>query len=228
MRVANTVSVLGVKSYRKKDRFLAPTLVPIVLARRNISHSYCSHRRRRSKRNFVAAGPSLVTSARLPLFDETETEQLDSQRAVTFEHVISILSHKLDRLHSGQLVLRAQVKYLRESLPMRRRPLSRWVQQMHVAVTYSRRNGICPCCQETPVCNESGRLLGAEFDHWHARNRARAEETWLVCSACNARLNDTEFKASIRSAFESYQIALRRMLQTRQSALTDVPQSAAS
>jgi hypothetical protein len=117
---------------------------------------------------------------------------------------------------------------VRESLPMQRRPLSKWAQQMHVMATYSRRNGLCPCCQERPVCNESGRLPGAEYDHWYARNRARAEETWLVCSACNSRLNDTDFKSSVRSAFESYQLALRRLLQTRQTSLMDVPQSAAS
>ena len=71
------------------------------------------------------------------------------------------------------------------------------------------------------MCNQDGRLPGAEFDHWYARNRARAEETWLICSACNQRLNDTEFKAGVRSAFESYQIALRGLLQTRQTMLTD-------
>jgi hypothetical protein len=57
----------------------------------------------------------------------------------------------------------------------------------------------------------------------------RAEETWLVCQTCNARLNNTDFKASVRSAFESYQLALRRLLQThqtRQTSLTE-PQSAA-
>jgi hypothetical protein len=43
-------------------------------------------------------------------------------------------ARRLDRLHSGQLVLCAQVKDLRESLPMQRRPLSRWAQQIHVQV----------------------------------------------------------------------------------------------
>ena len=114
---------------------------------------------------------------------------------------------------------------------MQRRPLSRWVQQIHLEATYTRRNGLCPCCQQTPVCNQDGRLPGAEFDHWYARNRARAEETWLTCGPCNARLNDTEFKASVRSAFESYQLALRRVLQGRQAAqssMVDLSESAAS
>jgi hypothetical protein len=46
-----------------------------------------------------------------------------------------------------------------------------------------------------------------------SRNRARAEETWLVCSACNAWLNAPEFKGRMRSAFEAYQLALRGILQ---------------
>jgi hypothetical protein len=175
------------------------------------------------------SGASLVTApSRLPLFDDTEREAIGTQRVFTLEHVISILSQKLDRLHSGQLVLCAQVKDLRESLPMQRRPLSRWVQRMHVEATYTRRDGLCPCCQQTPVCNQDGRLPGAEFDHWYGRNRARAEETWLICSGCNQRLNDTEFKAGVRSAFESYQLALRRVLQAQQSRQSPLMESAAS
>jgi hypothetical protein len=56
----------------------------------------------------------------------------------------------------------------------------------------------------------------------------RFEKTWLVCSACNARLNDPEFKSRMRSAFEAYQPAPRRVLQAhqgRQSSLVE-PQSA--
>jgi hypothetical protein len=80
------------------------------------------------------------------------------------------------------------------------------------------------------VCDASGKLPGGEYDHFFSRNRARAEETWLVCSACNARLNDPEFKRRMHSAFEAYQLALRRVLQahqTRQPSLAE-PQSAAA
>jgi hypothetical protein len=111
---------------------------------------------------------------------------------------------------------------------MQRRPLSRWTQQVHIEVVRTERNGLCPCCQEIPIVNEHGRLPNLEFDHWHNRSNNRVEASWAICSRCNARLNDTEFKASVRSAFESYQLALRRVLQTRQSSLTDIAQSNAS
>jgi hypothetical protein len=120
------------------------------------------------------------------------------------------------------------LKDLRASLPMQRRPLSKWAMQIHVEVIASKRNGLCPCCEDVPVCTASGRLPGAEYDHWFARNRNRAEETWLVCAECNAHLNNTEFKASVRSMFESYQFALRRVLQAWQTAQMDIRQSAAS
>ena len=37
----------------------------------------------------------------------------------------------------------------------------------------------------------------------------------LVCSKCNAALNNPEFKTAHRSALESYQLVLRRVLQER-------------
>jgi len=150
--------------------------------------------------------------------EEPRQSAAGTQRSFTFDHVISFISQRMDehaqrleRIHYGQLTLCAQVKDLRESLPMQRRSLSRWAQQIHIDVINTRRNGLCPCCQETAVCNRDGRLPGAEYDHWYTRNRARAEATWLICGTCNARLNDTDFKASVRSAFEAYQIALRRL-----------------
>ncbi len=65
----------------------------------------------------------------------------------------------------------------------------------------------------------SERLPGAEFDHWYSRNQNRATQTWLVCAECNQRLLDTEFKSIARSAFESYQLALKPFVGVRQIAL---------
>lgn len=88
-----------------------------------------------------------------------------TQETFSFEQVIGMLSEKLERLHSGQVMLCAQVKDLSASLPVQRRPLSRWAQQIHVDVVRGKRNGLCPCCQETRIVGETGRLPGSEFDH---------------------------------------------------------------
>jgi hypothetical protein len=126
-------------------------------------------------------------------------------------------------------MLCAQVKDLRESLPMQRRPLSRWAQQMHVQVLNEKRGGLCPACESVRVCDETGRLASGEYDHWYSRHRSRVEETWLICQSCNAKLNhSTEFKASARSAFESYQLTLRRVVQAQQSRQVPLVESAAS
>ena len=148
-----------------------------------------------------------------------------TQETFPFEHVITMLSEKLDRIQSGQLTLCAQVKDLTASLPVQRRPLSRWAQQIHIDVVRAKRNGLCPCCQETRIIAVDGtRIPGAsEFDHWYARNRSRAEETWICCAPCNANLNNPEFKAAARSVFASYQLALRRVIQSRQGTLQESP-----
>jgi hypothetical protein len=141
------------------------------------------------------------------------------QQSFPFERLIAGISDKLDRIHSTQLALCAQVKDVRVNLPVQRRPLSRWDQQIHIEVLNSKRGGLCPACESVRVCDENGRRPGAEYDHWFSRHRNRAEESWLVCEECNRRLNNTEFKSSVRSAFESYQLALGRVLQERQSKL---------
>jgi hypothetical protein len=79
-------------------------------------------------------------------------------------------------------------------------------------VTATRRNGLCPCCQETRVCTDAGRLFGAEYDHYFARNQNRVTQTWLVCGPCNEALIGTDFKVAARSAFESCQAAVRPLL----------------
>ena len=75
-----------------------------------------------------------------------------------------------------------------ESLPVQRRPIPEWAKALHVRVTLARRNGFCPCCQQTQVCSADGRADGAEFDHFYGRHRNGPGETWLVCGDCNRRL----------------------------------------
>ena len=127
-----------------------------------------------------------------------------------------LLIRTLELVQSIHATPRAITEGLREikaSLPVQRKPLSQRSQAIRVMVTATRRNGLCPCCQEkTQVCTESGRLNGAEFDHWYGRNMNRVTETWLICGRCNEGLNKADFKAAARSAFESYQAAVRPLL----------------
>jgi len=171
---------------------------------------------RREKRLGVPSGQQALTFELPTRFEEPV------QRAFTFEEAIAVITERLDRLHSGQNLLSAQVKDLRESLPLQRRPASAWVQRIHAEVVWTRRNGMCPCCQEVPVCNEQGRLPGSEIDHWYGRHRNGVTEVWLCCRGCNQRLNDSEFKAGVRGAFEALQMAVRLVVQARQGRQTEI------
>ncbi len=125
----------------------------------------------------------------------------------------------VESIHTGQQTLGEDLRDIKANLPLQRRPLSRKAQTLHIRVIAARRNGLCPCCQNTPVCTECERLSGAEFDHWYSRNQNRVTQTWLVCAECNRQLVDTDFKSGARSAFEAYQLALRPFLGGRQIAL---------
>jgi hypothetical protein len=106
-----------------------------------------------------------------------------------------------------------------ENLPVQRRPLSDATRELHIRVTWLRRNGFCPCCQREWVCREGEKLPGAEFDHFFARHRNGPEESWLVCGSCNARLENVHFKTHVRATFDAYQQALRVFLGAEQREL---------
>jgi hypothetical protein len=64
---------------------------------------------------------------------------------------------KLERIHSTQLTFCEPLKDVRLSVPMQRRPLSGWVQRVHVEVLNAKRGGLCPSCEETWACSAAGR-----------------------------------------------------------------------
>lgn len=153
----------------------------------------------------------LVTSA--PAAHTSGPEQLPLIR------MLEVVRDRVESIHAGQRNLSAELKDIKANLPLQRRPLSRRAQEIHILAIGSRRNGLCPCCQVEPVCSGTERLASAEFDHWYSRNQNRVTQTWLVCQECNRRLIDTDFKAGARSAFESYQGAIKPFLQNRQMPL---------
>src|SRR5262245_37109758 len=90
-----------------------------------------------------------------------------------------------DRVERALGFVSAGLAAVLENLPLPRRTLNESTRALHLRVTLERRNGYCPCCQQTLVCDAAGKLPGAEFDHWYGRNRNAPDETWLICSPCN-------------------------------------------
>ncbi len=167
------------------------------------------------KRDTPPAGsqPALELVPPAPVSSPVEPEQLPLIR------MLEVVRDRVETIEAGQRTIVGELREIRQSLPQQRRPLSPKTQALHVAVTLARRNGICPCCQEAPVCTESGRLPGAEYDHFYGRSQNRASQTWLVCADCNQHLTDSEFKATARSSFEAYQQALKPFTGGRQLGL---------
>ncbi len=152
-------------------------------------------------------GPELVTTAAIPPSGGPEQLLL---------RMLEVVRDRVDQVQAGQRVVVAELRDIRKNLPAQRKPVSRRTEEIHIAATWTRRNGLCPCCQDAPVVDANGRLDGSEMDHWYSRNQNRVTQTWIVCRTCNANLNNTDFKAAARSAFESYQAALRPFIGGRQ------------
>src|SRR5579862_5067386 len=70
-----------------------------------------------------------------------EPEQLPLLR------VLEIVRDRVESIHASQRTLQEQLRDIKVSLPMQRKPLSRRTQQLHIMATLTRRNGLCPCCQ---------------------------------------------------------------------------------
>jgi hypothetical protein len=144
---------------------------------------------------------------------------MSTQRQFDLVPLIQPADDPLVRLHRDLQFVSETVVTILDSLPVQRRPIPDWAKALHVRVTLLRRNGYCPCCQQTQVCSADGKTTGAEFDHWYGRHRNGPGETWLVCSDCNRRLENTSFKSSVRSAFEAYQDAVSKFLAAGQNRL---------
>lgn len=155
-----------------------------------------------------STGPELVQTPHV--VRPHEPEQLPLIRML--ELVTRKVTRKVETIEAGQRTITTELREIKASLPVQRRPLSTRTQELHVHVIWTRRNGLCPCCQTEPVCRDGARLEGSEFDHWFSRDKNRPAQTWLICGPCNGRLRDTDFKVESRSAFEAYVAALRPFL----------------
>jgi hypothetical protein len=74
----------------------------------------------------------------------------------SLERLRFAVSEGLARIHANQQTVLAAVVEVQHALPLQRRPLSAKSKAIHQAVTWGRRNGLCPCCQQVPVCTADG------------------------------------------------------------------------
>lgn len=88
----------------------------------------------------------------------------------------------------------------------RRRDLTSATKQQHIQTVSAYFGGKCPCCQNATVLDAGQNRINAHYDHWFAKGRNRAHETWLVCDTCNQSLLNHEFRDRHKTAFEYYQM----------------------
>jgi hypothetical protein len=87
----------------------------------------------------------------------------------------------------------------------KRKELTEPTRRRHLAAV-RRMGGMCPCCREMRILDESGGKLPAlQYDHWKGPGCNGVKSTWPVCEACNGRLEDPLFKGRKQNSFASYQ-----------------------
>lgn len=134
--------------------------------------------------------------------------------------MLEVVRDRVESIHAGQKAVMADLHDVKANLPLQRRAVSKRTEAMHIQAVWTRRNGLCPCCQEVQVVNEFERLPGAEIDHWLNRSNNKANAVWIVCAPCNQKLVQAEFKAAAQPAFAAFQAALKPFLGNRQLSLT--------
>ena len=78
-------------------------------------------------------------------------------------------------------------------------------QQIHIAVTEAFSSCRCPCCKEQIIIKDGEKLPELRFDHFYSKTKRHLKETWAVCSRCNMKLENPEFRADKFSDFMAYQ-----------------------
>jgi hypothetical protein len=116
--------------------------------------------------------------------------------------------------HSREIeVIRTKVDHLQATLDtvVQRRPVSAATKQQHLIALRSM-GGRCPCCGLTEIIAASSGSFVGEWDHFYARNRNKAHETWPICTGCHRkRTNSRNWIQDERATFDGYQSKLAKL-----------------
>jgi hypothetical protein len=131
---------------------------------------------------------------------------------VTLESIGTLFDQKLEPVHRGMAEMRSEIADVRGNVVFLtkrvddmapRHDFSKNTRRQWVYVDWKFYGGYCPCCprRETKIVDEFGEIKDkqgrsiAHADHMNGRERTKPEDGWLVCKACNWKLeHDAQFK----------------------------------
>jgi hypothetical protein len=124
------------------------------------------------------------------------------------------LLRRLTVLEQNQRDMLFLLRSMRHSFHSERQTLSAETKRIHRAVIRMEPfSGSCPCCLETRVVDEAGRLIPpAEYDHFWGVAYSAPVHSWLICQACHRALtNDRHLTWYHRliTRFRRYQAAVQ-------------------
>lgn len=125
--------------------------------------------------------------------------------------VVGFIGEKVDRLETKVDGIEGKLDNI-VKLTDRRRPVSKKDKAKHIAFTYSKYNGLCPCCGDVQIINEFRQPINGAFeiDHFYDKTRNQLEETWPICKRCNSqRANGGISHNNVEGRFIGYQSGLR-------------------
>ncbi len=104
-------------------------------------------RQRVNEQNAEPAQLELVAApATPPLQRERDPEQLH----LSLLRVVESVRETVQAIHASQRAITEELRGIKTSLPMQRRPLSRRTQSIHLHATLTRRNGLCLAVRKRP------------------------------------------------------------------------------
>jgi hypothetical protein len=130
------------------------------------------------------------------------------QPPITLEAIGELFDAKLQPVHQEIAAIKGNVTFLArrvdDIVPRREFPEEIKRQWRHVIAR--RYAGECPCCRNVAIVDASGSsITGAlHYDHYRGRELNGPADGWPVCTKCNLRLRDAEYKNASRNRFDVF------------------------
>lgn len=97
-----------------------------------------------------------------------------------------------------------------------RKPFTKSTVKTFLEVVYRYFNGLCPCCSEQPILNDTGvRLDTLEIDHFKGPKWNNLTEGWPICEGCHHKLTHGYLSREgwVMQAFQAFQMRVSQFTQ---------------